>query len=262
MNCEEAQIRLPDYLSEELNPDLHREIQRHLESCELCRGEAEIWQKMAALPDELPSPALSDRFYAMLEHESALAKPKPWWHPEHWMPQRPALQFALAASLLITGWAVGRMPWRAASSGEIADLRSEVRSMRETVALALLQQSSASERLKGVSYCATFEKPESEMVSALLRTLALDTSVDVRLAAIDALRRYKSDSAIRRGFAETLAKQDSPLVQIELIQAIVEQKDKDAVPTLKKLKDDAQAHELVRERAGWALEQMEKEKIY
>jgi hypothetical protein len=241
---------------------LHHQIELHLESCALCREEVQIWQKMAALPDDQPSQALSDRFYAMLERETKVPERSPWWHPAAWWPQRPAFQFALAASLLVVGWVAGRAPFAPASSGEVSELRSEVRSLRETMALALLQQSSAAERLKGVSYCATFEKPEAEVISALLRTLALDPNVDVRLASIDALRRYKNDAAVRRGLLDTLDKQSSPLVQIELIQALVEQRGKEAVPILKKVKDDAQAHELVRERAGWALEQLDKEKIY
>ena len=56
-------------------------------------------------------------------------------------------------------------------------------------ALSLLQQQSASDRLRGVSYSYQMDKGDVQIREALLETLNSDSSVDVRLAAVDALRR-------------------------------------------------------------------------
>ena len=74
-----------------------------------------------------------------------------------------------------------------ARSAEIAQLQDEVMKTQRMVALSLLQQQSATERLRGVSYSNRVEGPDREVLQALLHTVKYDTSVDVRLAAIDAL---------------------------------------------------------------------------
>ena len=51
----------------------------------------------------------------------------------------------------------------------VAQLRGEVSSMRQMVALSLLQQQSAGERLRGVSYAYQVPSSDTEVLSALLR---------------------------------------------------------------------------------------------
>ena len=65
---------------------------------------------------------------------------------------------------------------------EIAKLHEEIASTREMVALSLLQQQSATERLRGVDYTGRMQTMEPEVVSALTEAVAHDPSVNVRLA--------------------------------------------------------------------------------
>ena len=65
----------------------------------------------------------------------------------------------------------------------------EIANTREMVALSLLQQQSATERLRGVDYTGRLRTMEPDVVSALTKAVAHDPSVNVRLAAIDALSK-------------------------------------------------------------------------
>ena len=128
--------------------------------------------------------------------------------------------------------------------------------MRQMVALSLLQQQSASERLKGVSWSNQLDQPGAEVLSALLDTLMHDPNVNVRLAAIDALKKFGDRQTVRRGVLQALEEQDSPLVQIALIDLVVEIQAKESLDTLRKLTTNTALHEAVRKRAEWGIEQL------
>ena len=70
-------------------------------------------------------------------------------------------------------------------------MRSEMHDLREMVSLSLMQQQSASERLKGVSWIGQIDRPSSELAVALLDALMHDPNVNVRLATVDALERFR-----------------------------------------------------------------------
>ena len=128
--------------------------------------------------------------------------------------------------------------------------------MRQVLTLSLLQQQSASERLKGVSFTAQAEQPGNEVALALLDTLMHDPNVNVRLATIDALKRFAARENVRRGVIEALASQTSPLVQIALIDFVVETNGRDAADTLRRLSGDPMLDQAVRGRAARALRQI------
>jgi hypothetical protein len=141
-------------------------------------------------------------------------------------------------------------------STEIASLRGELHDLREMVTLSLMQQQSASERLKGVSWSGQIERPSSEVVSALLDALMHDPNVNVRLATIDALERLSSDDAVRRGALQAVDRQASPLVQMALIDFMVKTNERESAGTLRRLAGDPQVNEAVRTRAARGLQQL------
>jgi HEAT repeat protein len=56
------------------------------------------------------------------------------------------------------------------------------------------------------------------VISALVRTMRFDTSVDVRLAAIEVLSGYRDQILVRQAFLDTAQDpQTNPLVQVELV---------------------------------------------
>ena len=125
--------------------------------------------------------------------------------------------------------------------------------MRQLVTLSLLQQQSASERLKGVNWSGQLEQPDTEVVSALLQTLIYDPNVNVRLATIDVLRRFDTLDTVRTGVIAALPHQTSPLVQIALIDFLVEARAAASVNALKQLSEDPALDDEVRARAKLGL---------
>ena len=278
MNCERVKELFADYLVERLDETVRAEIDSHLTACASCREETRslqaMWTKLASLPEEEPSPALDARFHALLDayrqgmkqaerDASRRVTPRDWL-ARLW-PREPALQFALAMVLFAAGLLLGPSltPYRQnrAAGNEINDralaqLRDEVSGMKQLVTLSLLQQQSASDRLRGVEWSYRLAQPDEQVVSALLRALDSDPNVNVRLAAADALHQFGTDGTVRKGLLRSLAAQRSPLVQFELINLMVELKEKGSVPVLKELAQRPDLDPTVRERAEWGLQKL------
>lgn len=260
MTCEEAKLDLPEYLSHSLSEARELEFAAHIASCEACRAETErlgtLWKGLALLPGTMPSPRaeLRERFYESLtayKHGMASAKPS-------WKEKFAAFWPAVALAALAMGVGIGYLarPSGVASNNsgpEVAQLRGEVNSMRQMVALSLMQQQSAGERLRGVSWAYRAEPSDTEVLSALLSTVNNDASVNVRIAAVDALHAFGSSPVTRTAIVQSIPKQTSPLVQIALIDLLVDMKVAEAAPDLKKLSTDPSIDQSVRERASWAL---------
>jgi hypothetical protein len=280
MSCVHAdrlEAQVADYLGGTLDPASTRELQGHLAACPACRAEVDglvaVWAGLGLIPDEEPGEALRARFYARLE--AALAEGEGRGRPaaafagflaRGWpgRPLRP-LHRAVAAALLVAvgigiglvGGALGRGGAPAAgrgeeepaTSGEVAALRGEVEAMGRLLALSLLAQDSASERLKGVRWSARTGGAE-EVTAALLATLSDDPNVNVRLAAVDALARYADRPAVAEGLAEALPRETSPLVQLALVDAVVAGDGRRAAPALQALLAAPGLDATVRERAA------------
>jgi len=124
------------------------------------------------------------------------------------------------------------------------------------VALSLLQDQSAGSRMRGVTYSVQMAQPDSQVEQALLYAVNHDPNVNVRLSAVDALEKYAADPQIRRALVDAVPLQDSPLVQVALIDLLVQLDDKDSAPALRKLAQDGQADEMVRQRATNAMQKL------
>ena len=172
---------------------------------------------------------------------------------------QPWLQLSGAAALLVIGVGLGRFVTvvpPVGSNPEIALLREELRDTRQMVTLSLLQQQSASERLKGVNTSSQLEQPGTEVVTALLDTLRHDPNVNVRLASVDALRRFGGRDLVRKGVVEALPQQESPLVQIAMVDFILEAAGPDTKSVLQRLVEDMMLNQAVRARAERGLKQV------
>jgi HEAT repeat protein len=107
--------------------------------------------------------------------------------------------------------------------------------MRQTVALSLLNQTSATERLQGISYSTGVTNPRPQTLEALVQTLDSDPNPNVRLAAVEALYLFRSRPGIKDSLVRSLAIQDSPIVQVALIDLLVEIRDARAAAALEAL---------------------------
>src|SRR5579864_4091892 len=162
MKCDEVREQLPDYWTGAMDEIMRPEIEAHFAVCATCRAEAQtlgaIWKKLGAIPEERPGRDMRVRFEATLEAyvqglrqaergPSTRQKVDRWL--EGWWPRQPAFQFGFAVVFLAIGLLAGYSFTRTSQGGgEVAQLREEVRHTRQLVAISLLQQQSASERLK------------------------------------------------------------------------------------------------------------------
>jgi hypothetical protein len=268
MKCERIAELLPDYFEGSLKHEQDDAVEEHLEACAQCRADVALWRELASLPQEQPSPSLRVRFNAMLEAfeqgrreltGAALREERvtPGWRRANWF-HMPLGGLAFSVVLLVAGFLAGRMMGTPSTpqpkSPDIAAVEAELSSMKQMVALTMLQQQTAGERLQGVSWSAQQQQlTDPKVVSALLHTLRYDSSVDVRLAALDALSRHGGQPQIRSGLLEALDVQQSPLVQVALIDQMVEMRDRSAVERLQKLQQEPGLNPAVLQRATWAI---------
>jgi hypothetical protein len=267
MKCEETGALMPDYLQGRLQPAQMGTVKAHLEQCAACAEEAALWQKLGALPDEQPSPAMASRFNAMLETYQEGRWEKTSLQNERnrfldfgaivaWL-RTPALSMGWAVALLLAGFLGGRYLDRDnQQKSQLATVQQQLVDMRELVVVSMLKQQSPSERLQGVSFSMDQKQPDGKVLEALLHTLRYDNSVDVRLAALDALSRYGSRPDIRQGLKDSLQPQQSPMVQVALIDTLVDLRDTSILPQLKQFQSDPKVDPTVRKRADWGIQQL------
>jgi len=234
-------------------------LRQHLETCAECSAEMAVlgglWERLADIPAPEPSQALTVRWHSTLESLMASNKPvsRTWSFANLW-PSSPVWQAAVAVACLLIGLLAGtNLPRR---NKEIAQLHEEIASTREMVALSLLQQQSATERLRGVDYTGRMHTMEPEVVSALTEAVAHDPSVNVRLAAIDALSKASGSPGVLQSLTQSLPRQDSPMVQAALIDYLVEARDRKALGALRQLAAQPDLNPAVLERTHFALQQL------
>ncbi len=246
MNCQELRDLIPDYLTKQLSTDALRLFEAHLMGCDDCRSELEqmesAWMKLGKLPDAEPGPRLRSRFYAMLEEEKRQLKQaerEPWlkrlenWI-NTWWPRRPMQQLATAAVLLVIGVAAGfGLKAGTGGNGDLVQLRDEVEQMRQMVSLSLLNQSASSERLRGVNWSTRVNKPSDALLTSLTNTLESDPSVNVRLAAVDAMSMFRDQPGVVDAAAHAISQEPSPMVQIALIDLLIAIQEKKALEALR-----------------------------
>ena len=242
MNCDEAR----DFMAAAWKggPADEPAFHRHIETCAECSAEMAalggLWNRLADLPVPEPSLALHARWHATFASLMPERKSSMFW------------QFAFALACLVIGVLVGaNLPGRHNERNN-----DEVAKLREMVALSLLSQQSASERLRGVDYSGNMQTMQPAVVSALIQAVSHDANVNVRLAAVDALSKVATHPGVVESLTRSLPQQDSPMVQAELIDYLVNAHDRQAVGTLEQLAARPNLNPAVLERTHYALQQL------
>ncbi|WP_236648766.1 HEAT repeat domain-containing protein [Spirosoma sp. 209] len=249
--CESARLSLPGWLTDELSITDRAALDAHLAQCPDCRAELvasqQLWQQLKAVPTPAPGPAMRTRFYAMLDTFEAtepVAPPTIWARLRSWVPTMGSggVGPRLAYGLLLLGVGVGIGYWL--PNGRSADvayqqridtLSVQMQEMREMMMLSLLENPSATERLRAVSYTKDIGEADSRVVEALLTTLNNDPNVNVRLVTLEALAERAHDPRVREGLVQSLTRQESPLVQVALADVMVKLQEKRSLKPLRQM---------------------------
>lgn len=201
-----------------------------------------LYRNLGKLPIAEPGEALRDRFYDMLEQE------KEWLSPSFGNTIRQLIdqlrtsfqlkQVAFAIGIFLAGMLIGN--WSTPFQDyrqQLNQLSGEVSQMREIMMLSLLDNESVSERLKAVNISTEIQTSDNKIAEALLKTLQNDPNVNVRLAAIESLVRHASNPLVREGLVDAITRQESPIIQAALADAMLTLQEKRSVEKFKELLD-------------------------
>ena len=265
MECGFDKTLLTLWLNDQLTEDERAEVEAHLAGCDNCRQElatsAHLWELMETIPAPEPPAGTLIRFNAMLDaYKTSGATSRIGATPgsgimarlKQLFTMQPG--FAMAYSLLLVvlgiflGHWVNNPPPVAPPSDkqQLETLSAQVSDMREMMMKSLLQNPSASERIRGVSYTSEITTVNPGVIEALLTTLNNDQNVNVRLMTLEALTHYASNPAVRAGLVESIPQQESPLVQAALADVMLKLQEKNAIRPFKKLLQQKNLNSLVR----------------
>ena len=206
---------------------------------------------------EFPSPsaALDNRFYEMLSAQMAPTRGKFWRRVPAWPEMAPRL--AIAALILIVGMAAGyflHQPANGPADTQIANLSQQVSDLQEMMMLSLLEKGSTTERLKAVNLTQEMDEASQKVTTALIQTLNHDENVNVRLAALEALKPYVGDSSVRKALIQSISRQESPLVQVSLAELMVALQEKASVREFEQIVDSEKTPAEVKKRIRETIE--------
>jgi hypothetical protein len=202
-------------------------------------------ERLIAIEPPSTSLAMDDKFYAMLskekkKQESSMSFAMPSWN---WF--APRLAFAMV--ILIAGFTGGYF-FNGRNDSDVRVLTEEVAALKETMMLSLLQKESATDRLKAVSLTTEMDQVSKKVTEALFQTLNSDPSVNVRLAALEAITPYSRDGKVREELIRSIDKQDSPLVQVALAELMGKLQEKKSMVEFDKILKDKNTPQDVKNR--------------
>ena len=244
MEVERIQELIAKYNAMTADPAELREIEQLIEQGIIDIGDLielhAMDEGIEQLETPVPSLSLDHKFHSMLQAEKKAARPSAsssWKTFFSWEGLVPKL--GLASVALVAG-VFGGMYLKNSEHKDmqINVLTHEVSDLKEMMMLSMLEQGSATERLKAVSLTQDMDQASRSVTNALLQTLNNDENVNVRLAALDALRPYSQQGEVREALIRSIAKQDSPLVQLALAELMAALQAKSSVKELKKIVGD------------------------
>lgn len=184
----------------------------------------------------MPSMRLNDQFYSMLSEEKGKLNKGFSFQLPSWNVLLP--RFAFAAALMVISFVGGYFLQRPSGNPDAQQLTQQVGELKEMMMLSLLEKESASERLRAVSLTNDMVQVSDKVTQALFQTLNHDSNVNVRLAALEALKPFVKQSEVREELVRSISEQDSPLVQVMLAEVMVAIQEKKSVGELQKILDN------------------------
>ena len=263
MQCNETESLLIDYLDVQLHPTDKTALEQHLQQCANCRKVLEEYRQLFADIQhdkaKKPGPALREKYENMLQSElniEATANIVNIHEEERRTVIKPVKNYTwfyrIAASiiLIVAGFFIGTLLTNNKQEDvQVAELKQEVNEMKETLTVKLLNEESASERIRAVSYADEITNPDNKIVAALITTMNEDENVNVRLAALYALAKFGDNSKVGDALVASLRKQTEPLMQMALINILTEKKEKKAKVPIREILQDKNTLPPVKEMA-------------
>ncbi|WP_425389563.1 HEAT repeat domain-containing protein [Ekhidna sp.] len=232
---ENEEKALTDFLAS--NPEKAKEL-----------GELEqTWDLFEEIERPEPSDAMDARFEGMMAaYEQNQKEVRP--NMLDWIVIQMTKSWQVGLASLVMGLFIGW--WMLPSQNQkqdIAQLSSEIQSMKEMMMLTLIEQPKAQERIRAVNLAAELPKADEKVVNALITTLNNDENLNVRLASLESLVRYVDEPNVRQALVDALKLQESPLVLVAIADVLVAIQEKSSVDAMQQLKENTE-DEIVKEK--------------
>ena len=246
---------ITEFIDGTLTPEREKEFQQYVREGHIDMTEVEEMAKLqgvmlsSSAPE--PSSALKENFYQMLNEaqekqpqanngSSLLEKIKSFLFANQY--GRMAFGIGLLAVGLFFGTTWGNNLYKE----ELSDLNGQMVEMREMMMMAMLEKESVSDRLKGVQMSSQLSSSNQKVIDALFLTLNSDPSTNVRIAALNTLAEFANDPKVREGLVNSISKQKSPLMQVNLAELMVKLQETKAKDELNSILENDQTPEDVK----------------
>lgn len=256
MKCTEVEDKIMYYLEGDLSGEEKNSFLQHVAECTSCSLLLEQHRALAGmignLPRETPPESLRQSFEQMLQEEQQRSS-RP--SKRFFLPAglNKALRVAASFLLLAAGYWLGTYRQQQQAAVQIGELKEQSRELKTEITLAMLDNRSASKRIQAVSYTEEIGQPDNKVLQAIIARLQYDENVNVRLAAVEALWRFKDKSSVRDALILSLGTEKSPDVQIAVIQVLAETQDRRAIKPMQKLLKEPETPGYVKQQLNYGL---------
>ena len=250
MECDKIQSSLVDYIDNNLSENDAGKAARHMKTCKNCESVLKEMQEFLSViaEDEMeqPSKNLRKSFEQMLAKEKQHSESKVvkldlkrnWkWY----------LQIAASILLLFGSFLFGRYQQTKKFDQQLVQLKNENLASKQTTSLALMENKSASKRIKGIQYIEEFSDPDPEIVNALVKRMQNDENSNVRLNAVTSLQRFITSDTVKDGLIKALDIEKDPGIQIIIIQSLVKIQERKLIKPMQRLLDKEDTQPFVKE---------------
>lgn len=238
MKCEKIQEQLVDYIENLVSEKERIFISEHLASCQSCQQELNEMQQfldvLAKDTMQQPSENLRANFEQLIKEEEQQNTPKVV-KLEPIFSYKTFLKYAAGIALLISAFMLGKQQNANSTNTNQVATKEIIQSQEEKQLLAMLEDDSASKRIKALDKVQQFENTDTKIIQALIDRLFFDENTNVRLAAAEALSKFSSLEMVRSSLIKALEAEQNPSIQIELIQILAKIQEKRAIKPMQKL---------------------------
>ncbi|MEN0004566.1 MAG: HEAT repeat domain-containing protein [Bacteroidota bacterium] len=248
--------QLVDYIAGNLPPEAAKKVATALENDPVLQQEMEALRVVMTAIDEakleeVPG-KVKNNFYAFLEEEQAAQLHKVVPMRRRWY----EWAAAAAVALVLLGTSMGLL-WQnnQQQQAQIDVLLAEVEQTQKLLILSMLEQPSASERIKAVNTVPA-KVADPQIIGALIQRLEEDDNVNVQLKAAEALANFTNQEYVVAALTTALGRESQPELQIALIDILVEIGAKGAFKTLEELTEKEDVIDVVKAKAADGMGQL------
>jgi len=195
----------------------------------------ELNKALKQLPEQQPSSHMSEQFYARLAGEQFRVQDRfrlwkqihAFFNLKHLL--KPALVFSYSLLLVMAGW------WLGKGNLPMVKLEGDLAEMKQMMTFTMLNQSTSTERIRAIQFISAMNGWDSKTYSVLFDIINDDSNMNVRLVALDALLNRADQTLVREGLINALQRQNAPLMQLTITDALLRHREKKALPQFRRM---------------------------